>query len=65
MRKHNRIFAKRMPRGLNKDGTRDRSNAPQKLAHELTNSKPFQLAMNRNLNALLSTVGCNQPALTL
>lgn len=52
MRKYNRKFAQRMPR---QSGVR--TNDPQRVAHELSNSKPFQMAMNRNLQALLSTVG--------
>lgn len=52
MRKHNKKFAERFGRT---DG--DRTNSPQQMAHQLANSKSFQLAANSLLRNLFKRVG--------
>jgi hypothetical protein len=51
MRKHNKKFATRVSRTHG-----DTSNFPQKLSHNITNDKSFQLAANALLRGMLGSL---------
>lgn len=56
MRKHNVKFCTRFGRKQG-DGSTDRTNFPQRMAHSLTNDKGFQLGANSLLRSLFKRAG--------